>query len=57
MNAYHEIDGVLCAASWELLTGILREEWGFDGFVVSNYNAVKMLQTFHHEKIGDTNFL
>jgi len=48
MNAYHEIDGIPCAASRELLTGILREEWGFRGFVVSDYNAVRRLQTDHH---------
>jgi len=48
MNAYHEIDGVPCASSSELLTGILRREWGFEGLVVSDYNAVRRLQTFHH---------
>lgn len=48
MNAYHEIDGVPCAASRDLLTKTLREEWGFGGFVVSDYGAIKMLQTFHH---------
>jgi len=48
MNAYHEIDGIPCAASGELLTGILREEWGFRGFVVSDYNAIRRLQTDHH---------
>jgi beta-glucosidase len=47
MNAYHEIDGVPCASSRYLLTEVLREEWGFRGFVVSDYGAVKMLQTFH----------
>jgi len=48
MNAYHDVDGVPCAASRELLTEVLRHEWGFKGFVVSDYGAVKMLQTFHH---------
>ncbi|MGQ9513752.1 MAG: glycoside hydrolase family 3 N-terminal domain-containing protein [Thermoproteota archaeon] len=47
MNAYHEIDGIPCASSRYLLTEILREEWGFKGFVVSDYGAIKMLQTFH----------
>ncbi|MGC8777795.1 MAG: glycoside hydrolase family 3 N-terminal domain-containing protein [Candidatus Caldatribacteriaceae bacterium] len=47
MNAYHEIDGVPCAASWFLLTRILREEWGFEGIVVSDYEAIPMLVTFH----------
>lgn len=48
MNAYHEIDGVPCTSSSELLTRILRREWGFEGIVVSDYNAVRRLQTFHH---------
>ena len=47
MNAYQEIDGLPCAASRELLTTILRDEWGFDGIVVSDYYAVMMLNTFH----------
>lgn len=47
MNAYHEIDGVPCASSKFLLTKILREEWDFKGFVVSDYHAIEMLHTFH----------
>jgi len=47
MNAYQEIDGVPCTASRELLTQILRDEWGFDGIVVSDYYAVLMLNTYH----------
>lgn len=48
MNAYHEIDGVPCAASEELLTKILRDEWGFDGIVVSDYYAIRQLMTYHN---------
>lgn len=48
MNAYHDLDGVPCAASRELLTDILRGEWGFDGIVVSDYGAIDMLRTAHH---------
>lgn len=47
MNAYHEIDGVPCASSKTLLTDVLRGEWGFEGFVVSDYGAVRMLESFH----------
>lgn len=47
MNAYHELDGIPCGASKELLTDILRREWGFDGTVVSDYFAVNMLQEYH----------
>jgi beta-xylosidase len=48
MNGYQEIDGIPCAASTELLTDILRTEWGFEGIVVSDYFAVDNLQSYHH---------
>ncbi|UCE88056.1 MAG: glycoside hydrolase family 3 C-terminal domain-containing protein [Deltaproteobacteria bacterium] len=47
MNAYHEIDGVPCGASAELLEALLREELGFEGVVVSDYFTVKTLMTYH----------
>lgn len=47
MNSYAEIDGIPVAASREYLTGILRERWGFDGVVVSDYFAVAFLHTMH----------
>jgi len=52
MNAYHEIDGVPCAVSKELLTGVLRNEWGFDGVVVSDYFAIAQIMTYH--KVAET---
>ncbi|MCD6470733.1 glycoside hydrolase family 3 C-terminal domain-containing protein [Candidatus Bathyarchaeota archaeon] len=48
MNAYHDIDGVPCAASRDLLTEILRFEWGFEGYVVSDYGSIERLKIFHH---------
>lgn len=48
MNAYCEIDGVVPAASHALMTDILRGELGFDGLVVSDYFAVRMIHNFHH---------
>jgi beta-glucosidase len=47
MNAYHDLDGVPCAGSQELLTHVLREQWGFDGVVVSDYEAVDQLRRMH----------
>jgi beta-glucosidase len=52
MNAYHELDGVPCAMSHELLTEILRDEWGFDGTVVSDYFAINSLSNYHHIQGG-----
>ena len=46
MPAYSEWDGEPIHGSRRLLTGLLREKWGFDGQVVSDYGAVKMLNTF-----------
>jgi beta-glucosidase len=47
MNAYHELDGVPCAANRALLTGILRDDWGFDGIVVADYFSVDQLAAYH----------
>ncbi len=47
MNGYNELDGVPCAASDLLLDIILRQEWGFDGVVVSDYFAINQLQQAH----------
>ncbi|MGE5375352.1 MAG: glycoside hydrolase family 3 protein, partial [Bacteroidota bacterium] len=47
MNAYPELDGDVVAASRHILTGLLREKLGFDGVVVSDYEAVLMLNNFH----------
>ena len=47
MNAYHELDGVPCGASSELLDDLLRKEWGFEGTVVSDYFSVDQLHSYH----------
>ena len=48
MPAYCDVDGVPCHASSDLLSRILRDEWGFDGIVASDYMGVEMLTTAHH---------
>lgn len=48
MNAYHELDGIPCGSSQELLTDILRGQMGFTGIVVSDYMAINMLADYHH---------
>lgn len=40
MSAYNSINGVPCAQNHWLLTEVLKEEWGFDGQVVSDWGAV-----------------
>ena len=40
MTSFNELDGVPASANKHLLTDILREEWNFDGFVVTDYTSI-----------------
>lgn len=46
MNAYSEIDGIPCASSKYLLTEVLRGEWGFEGYIIADFESVAMLKYF-----------
>ncbi|MCK4826193.1 glycoside hydrolase family 3 C-terminal domain-containing protein, partial [bacterium] len=48
MSAYNAIDGVPCSCDRWLLTDILRKEWGFKGFVVSDYGSVVGIYNKHN---------
>lgn len=47
MAAYHELDGIPCVSNPWLLKTILREEWGFKGFVLSDLGAINMQTNSH----------
>ncbi len=47
MPSYTDVDGVPVSADRSLLTGLLRDQLGFDGVVVSDYFAISFLQTQH----------
>ncbi len=47
MNGYHELDGVPCTADQTLLSGILRDQWGFEGLVASDYFSIRQLIEYH----------
>ena len=52
MGAYNRTNGEPCCASPTLLEKILRQEWGFDGYVVSDCGAI--LDIYAHHKVVDT---
>lgn len=54
MNSYPELDGEVVAASRRILTTLLRNELGFEGVVVSDYDAVQMIHNFHHATIDQS---
>jgi len=43
MGAFNDLNGVPASANRYILTSILRGEWDFDGFVVSDWNAIREL--------------
>jgi len=47
MPSYTDVDGVPVSADRSLLSGLLRDQLGFDGVVVSDYFAISFLQTQH----------
>lgn len=47
MSSYNDWDGEPVSGSYFFLTKILRQEWGFDGYVVSDSEAVEFLYTKH----------
>ena len=47
MAAYHDLDGIPCVDNKWLLTDVLRKEWGFKGFVLSDLGAIRMTLDDH----------
>ena len=47
MHSYADVDGVPSAADERLLTGILRDEWGFEGILVADYWGIPFLESLH----------
>ena len=48
MSAYNALNGVPCSANHWLLTDVLRGDWGFDGYVVSDCSALSYDYEHHH---------
>ena len=45
---FFSINGVPACANHKLLTDILRSEWGFKGYVVSDEAAIPNIKQYHH---------
>lgn len=52
MTSFNEIHGEPASGSQYLLTDILRKEWGFDGFVVTDYTSI--MEMLYHGVVTDT---
>ncbi len=48
MGAYNELNQEPCCGNYYLLTDILREKWGFEGYVVSDCGAIHDMVSGHH---------
>ncbi len=48
MTSYNTIDGVPSTCNEELLTGLLRDRWDFNGFVVSDLESIDGIAGSHH---------
>lgn len=57
MAAYSEIDGIPCVDNQWLLKDVLRKEWGFKGFVLSDLGAIKMSLNNHKIASGTVDAL
>jgi len=52
MPSYNTWNGVKCSASKRLLTEILKSELGFEGFLISDYNAIDQIDKDYKKAIG-----
>ncbi len=52
MPSYSSWNGVKCSASKTLLTDLLKKEMGFQGFVISDYNAIDQITKNYKEAVG-----
>lgn len=48
MCAYNAINGVPACCQGDILNDVLRDDWGFEGLVVGDYDAMEWIYTLHH---------
>lgn len=52
MTAYNSMDGIPCTSNSNLLTNVVRDDWGFNGFFVSDLGAVEGL--IHSHRVAES---
>ena len=52
MNSFNELDGIPATANSFLQRDILKEEWNFDGFVVSDWGSISEMIAHGYVKNG-----
>ena len=52
MAAHNEINGIPCHSDKYMMTDLMRTEWGFEGFYVSDWNDVERISSIHHAADG-----
>lgn len=52
MAAHNEINGVPCHSDQYMMTDLMRTQWGFEGFYVSDWNDVERISSIHHAADG-----
>ncbi len=53
MTAHNELNGIPCHANPWLMEDILRKEWGFKGFVVSDWMDIEHIHDLHHTAVDN----
>ena len=48
MGAHNELNGVPCHMNSWLMTDLFREQWGFQGFFVSDWMDIERIEILHH---------
>ncbi|WP_152286838.1 glycoside hydrolase family 3 N-terminal domain-containing protein [Flavicella marina] len=48
MTAHNEVNGIPAHMDKHMMTDLMRDRWGFDGFYVSDWNDVSRIHTWHH---------
>jgi beta-glucosidase len=54
MTSYNSLDGIPCTSNKFLLTNVLRNEWGFKGFLVSDLGSIEGICYTHHVAANTT---